>query len=70
MAAKRKQRPPNEDLEAAVADIINNPITKVNLGFLQLSAEEVKDSVVLPDAALSPSSVEPTPIGLDRKSVV
>lgn len=67
MAAKRKQRPPNEDLEAAVADIINNPITKVNLGFLQLSAEDAKDSVVLADAASSPSSVEPTPIGLVLK---
>ncbi len=67
MAAKRKQRPPNEDLEAAVADIINNPITKVNLGFLQLSAEEVEESQVAPGSEPSPRSVESKPIGLVPK---
>ena len=40
MAAKKKRRKlPEEDLAAAVADIINSPITRSNLSFLRPLAE-------------------------------
>ena len=35
MANKKRRRLPEEDLAAAVADIINSPITRSNLSFLR-----------------------------------
>ncbi len=49
---KRRRSPEPEDLEAAVADIINSPITRTTLNFLR-------------PLTPSPEDLEPTPLGLD-----
>ncbi|HSL02391.1 MAG TPA: hypothetical protein VK901_02470, partial [Nitrospiraceae bacterium] len=69
MATKRKQRQPNEDLEAAVAEILDNPIVKINLGFLNVGkpgGEEV--SIGGGEEGFSGEYV-PEPMGLASYSV-
>lgn len=65
MAAKRKQRQPNEDLEAAVAEILDNPIVKINLGFLNVGNAGSEDPSPLNGGDLEPSGYDIRPIGLD-----
>jgi predicted transcriptional regulator len=56
-ATKRRRRSPEpEDLAAAVADIINSPITRTTLNFLR-PLEPVQEP--------EPASVDVTPMGLD-----
>ena len=58
MSAKKKRRQlPEEDLAAAVAEIINSPITRSNLSFLR----------PLATTASSEEEVELKPMGLDLK---
>ncbi len=72
-ANKKKRRLPEEDLEAAVADIINSPITRSNLSFLrpqvvetQPLGDEPQATVVgvhiAGDSGLSPRGCEPEPL--------
>src|SRR5450755_2354093 len=62
MAAKKKRRQlPEEDLAAAVADIINSPITRSNLSFLrQLATPAPVDSE---QPIPKPMGLELTPMG-------
>src|ERR1700759_2817215 len=54
-ANKKRRRLPEEDLAAAVADIINSPITRTNLNFLRPLAP-------LPVAS-EPQEPMPSPMG-------
>ncbi len=69
MATKRKQRQPNEDLEAAVAEILDNPIVKINLGFLNVGKAGSADVSLGGGVDTSPVGYEPRPMGVELKPV-
>ena len=69
-AHKKRRKPPEEDLAAAVAEIINSPITRSNLSFLRPSAPppETEEAKPTPTGVESkPMGVELTPMGLESK---
>lgn len=62
-ASKKRRKLPEEDLEAAVADIINSPITRPNLSFLRPPAGAA-------DEASKPVGDGPTPSGLNAGAAI
>ena len=60
-AKKTRRKPPEEDLAAAVADIINSPITRSNLSFLR-----GPDAVPVDAPAATPTGFELTPTGVEE----
>lgn len=68
MATKRKQRRPDEDLAAAVAEILDNPIVKINLGFLNVGKPGSED-LSLSGFNTSPVGYNSKPMGVERKPV-
>ena len=60
--SKKRPKLPEEDLAAAVADIINSPITKPNLSFLSLPADT---AVVHP----KPPGIDSKPVGIGGEPV-
>lgn len=69
MAASKKRRKspePEEDLAAAVADIINSPITRTTLNFLRPfnTGEEQKSDTEQQAVKLTPSGVTSSPMGV------
>lgn len=76
MSAIKKQRrspEPEEDLAAAVADIINSPITRTTLNFLRPltpAPDSPSESDPTPmGVESSPLGLEPSPIGLEATAV-
>lgn len=76
MATKRKQQQPKEDLEATVAEILDNPIVKINLGFLNVGKPGSDDSscnvgVDSPGLAceVRPMGLSPIPSGVIVKPI-
>jgi predicted transcriptional regulator len=73
MAANKKRRKlPEEDLAAAVADIINSPITRSNLSFLRPlgtpAPTEGEQPIPKPmGLEITPMGVKPTPMGHQPK---
>jgi len=73
MAANKKRRkPPEEDLAAAVAEIINSPITRSNLSFLRplgtpASSESEQPTPKPMGLEVKPMGVKPLPMGYPPK---
>ena len=62
MAAKKKRRRlPEEDLEASIQDILQSPITRVNLAFLRTGLEN-------PPEPLEVMGSDPDPMGLGAEN--
>jgi predicted transcriptional regulator len=69
-ANKKRRRLPEEDLAAAVSDIINSPITRSNLSFLRSpeKATPLGSDTTPPPLDLSPLAFDSTPIELGDSS--
>src|SRR5579864_3201247 len=65
-ASKKRRKPPEEDLAAAVAEIINSPITRSNLSFLRPVATSASSESEQP--APKPMGLEVTPMGVKPTS--
>ncbi len=64
MSANKKQRQPPEDLAAAVADMINSPITRSNLSFLRPLPELEVRSELYKEPTVRPTESQPSPAGV------
>jgi hypothetical protein len=56
---KKRRKSPDEDLAAAVADMIQSPITRANLSFLTVPAEQEKQPTIVDNTIVKTATVIP-----------
>jgi predicted transcriptional regulator len=70
MAAKKRRKLPEEDLEASIQDILHSPITRVNLAFLRTGLTEPAGQETTPAAADVAEGPASEPMGFDSEQAV